>query len=56
MSGTILKNRNLQAEWMPRVDLEAIKSASVVEGTALVKIGSLLTAFRTATLCSSSST
>jgi hypothetical protein len=41
VSGTILKNRNLQAEWMPRVDLEAIKSASVVEGTALVKIGSL---------------
>jgi hypothetical protein len=26
---------------MPRVDLEAIKSASMVEGTALVKIGSL---------------
>jgi Cytochrome c554 and c-prime len=41
VSGTILKNRNLQAEWMPRVDLETSKSASAVEGTALVKIGSL---------------
>jgi cytochrome c554/c'-like protein len=41
VSGTILKNRNLQAEWMPRVDLETTKSASAVEGTALVRIGSL---------------
>ncbi len=41
VSGTILKNRNLQAEWMPRVDLETAKSASAVEGTALVRIGSL---------------
>lgn len=41
VSGTILKNRNLQAEWMPRVDLETTKSALSVEGTALVKIGSL---------------
>ena len=41
VSGTILKNRNLQAEWMPRVDLDTTKSASSVEGTALVKIGSL---------------
>ncbi len=39
--GTLLKNRNLQAEWMPRVDLEATKSASGVEGTALVKVGAL---------------
>ena len=39
--GTLLKNRNLQAEWMPRVDLEVTKSASVVEGTALVKVGAL---------------
>jgi hypothetical protein len=39
--GTLLKNRNLQAEWMPRVDLETTKSASAVEGTALVKVGSL---------------
>ena len=24
--GTLLKNRNLQAEWMPRIDIEATKS------------------------------
>src|SRR5512141_2222848 len=41
VAGTMLKHRNLQAEWMPRVDLEATKSASAVEGTALVRIGSL---------------
>lgn len=39
--GTLLKNRNLQAEWMPRIDLETTKSASVLEGTAMVKVGSL---------------
>lgn len=39
--GILLKNRNLQAEWMPRVDIETTKSASTVEGTALVKVGSL---------------
>jgi hypothetical protein len=39
--GALIKNRNLQAEWMPRVDLEATKSASAVEGTVLVRIGSL---------------
>ena len=39
--GTLLKNRNLQAEWMPRVDIEATKSGAGVEGTILVKIGSL---------------
>ncbi len=39
--GTLLKNRNLQAEWMPRIDIEATKTASQVEGTVLVKIGSL---------------
>jgi hypothetical protein len=39
--GTLLKNRNLQAEWMPRVDLETTTSAAGIEGTALVKIGSL---------------
>jgi hypothetical protein len=39
--GTLLKNRNLQAEWMPRIDLEVTKTASDVEGTVLVKIGSL---------------
>src|SRR5512147_3062105 len=39
--GTLLKNRNLQAEWMPRVDIDTTKSASGLEGTALVKVGSL---------------
>lgn len=39
--GTLLKNRNLQAEWMPRVDIEATKSATAVEGTVLVRVGSL---------------
>jgi hypothetical protein len=39
--GTLLKNRNLQAEWMPRLDIEVSKTGGTVEGTALVKIGSL---------------
>jgi len=39
--GIMLKNRNLQAEWMPRVDIEAAKSANGVEGTVLVRTGSL---------------
>ncbi len=39
--GIMLKNRNLQAEWMPRVDIEAGKPGRVVEGTVLVRIGSL---------------
>jgi nitrate/TMAO reductase-like tetraheme cytochrome c subunit len=39
--GILLKNRNLQAEWMPRIDIESKKSAEKVEGTALVKVGSL---------------
>jgi hypothetical protein len=39
--GIMLKNRNLQAEWMPRVDIEAIKSAQLVQGTVLVRVGSL---------------
>jgi hypothetical protein len=39
--GVILKNRNLQAEWMPRVDLEVKKSEAGVEGTAIVRNGSL---------------
>lgn len=39
--GIMLKNRNLQAEWMPRVDIEASKSPSAVEGTVLVRTGSL---------------
>lgn len=39
--GILLKNRNLQAEWMPRVDIEATKSSSKVDGTVLVKVGAL---------------
>lgn len=39
--GTLLKNRNLQAEWMPRIDIDATKSGTGVEGTVLVKVGSL---------------
>lgn len=39
--GTLLKNRNLQAEWMPRIDLDVTKSESGVGGTVLVKVGSL---------------
>jgi nitrate/TMAO reductase-like tetraheme cytochrome c subunit len=39
--GVMLKNRNLQAEWMPRVDIEATKSGQTVQGTVVVRIGSL---------------
>lgn len=39
--GTLLKNRNLQAEWMPRIEIEAAKSGAGVDGTVLVKVGSL---------------
>ena len=41
ISGTLLKNRNLQAEWMPRVDIDVTKTGATLEGTALVKVGSL---------------
>lgn len=41
ISGTMLKNRNLQAEWMPRIDIEVTKTGTVVEGTGIVKVGSL---------------
>ena len=42
VSGTMLKNRNVQAEWMPRIDIDvAKKGGPQVEGTALVKIASL---------------
>jgi len=41
ISGTLLKNRNLQAEWMPRIDIEMAKVSANVEGTVLVKVGSL---------------
>ncbi|MEW6544934.1 MAG: multiheme c-type cytochrome [Nitrospirota bacterium] len=39
--GIMLKNRNLQAEWMPRVDIEAGKPAGSVEGTVFIRTGSL---------------
>jgi nitrate/TMAO reductase-like tetraheme cytochrome c subunit len=38
--GILLKNRNLQAEWMPRIDIDSTKSPAKVEGTTLVKVGS----------------
>lgn len=40
-AGTMLKNRNLQAEWAPRIDLDVKQTGGAVEGTVLVKIGSL---------------
>ena len=39
--GTLLKNRNLQAEWMPRIDIDVTRTGTTLEGVALVKIGSL---------------
>ena len=39
--GIMLSNRNLQAEWFPRVDIEAEKHKNSVEGTVLVRNGSL---------------
>ena len=41
VSSTMLRNRNLQAEWTPRVDIDIRKTAGALEGTVLVKIGSL---------------
>lgn len=40
-AGTMLKNRNLQAEWMPRIDVDVTKTGTVVEGIGVVKVGSL---------------
>ncbi|MCP9447304.1 MAG: cytochrome c family protein [Nitrospira sp.] len=40
-AGTLLRNRNLQAEWTPRIDIDAKHAGGVLEGTVLVKIGSL---------------
>lgn len=37
----MLKNRNLQAEWMPRLDIEVSDSAARVTGTVLIRNGSL---------------
>ncbi len=39
--GIMLSNRNLQAEWFPRVDLEVGQSGNGVEGRVLVRNGSL---------------
>jgi nitrate/TMAO reductase-like tetraheme cytochrome c subunit len=39
--GTMLRNRNLQAEWTPRIDIDVKKTSDRLEGTALVKIGNL---------------
>ena len=39
--GIMLSNRNLQAEWFPRVDLEVGKKGEKIEGTVLVRNGSL---------------
>ena len=41
VAGTMLKNRNLQAEWMPRIDIEVKKTGGEVEGTGVVRVGSL---------------
>ncbi|MBX3302588.1 MAG: hypothetical protein KF693_10270 [Nitrospira sp.] len=41
VSGTMLKNRNVQAEWMPRIDIGVTKSDAIVEGIGAVKVGSL---------------
>ncbi len=42
VAGTLLRNRNLQAEWMPRIDIDVTKkSGTTLEGVVLVKIGSL---------------
>jgi hypothetical protein len=38
---TLLKNRNLQAEWMPRIDIDVTKTGAILEGVVLVKIGNL---------------
>ena len=39
--GIMLSNRNLQAEWFTRVDVEAQRSDKTVKGTVLVRNGSL---------------
>ena len=41
VAGTMIKNRNVQAEWMPRIDVEVTKTGTVVEGRSVVKVGSL---------------
>ena len=39
--GIMLSNRNLQAEWFPRVDLDVQQSGNGIEGRVLVRNGSL---------------
>ena len=39
--GIMLRNRNLQAEWMPRVDIEVETSPTVLRGKVVVRTGSL---------------
>ena len=39
--GMMLSNRNLQAEWFPRVDIEAKKGKGSVEGEVLLRNGAL---------------
>lgn len=39
--GIMLRNRNLQAEWMPRLDIEVKKDKDTLNGTVLVRTGSL---------------
>lgn len=42
VAGTLLRNRNLQAEWLPRIDIDVTgQTGATLEGVALVKIGSL---------------
>jgi hypothetical protein len=42
VAGTLLRNRNLQAEWMPRIDIDvAQRTVATLEGIVLVKVGSL---------------
>ncbi|MGH7230084.1 MAG: multiheme c-type cytochrome [Nitrospiraceae bacterium] len=41
ISGVMLKNRNLQAEWMPRLDIDVTPAQAGVDGTVLVRTGSL---------------
>ena len=40
-AGTLLRNRNLQAEWTPRVDIDVKTTAETLDGVTSVKIGSL---------------
>ena len=40
-ASTLLRNRNLQAEWTPRVDIDVKKTGGPLEGIILVKVGSL---------------